>query len=137
VLGTGWTEIAALAAAFVIAVVHSSVTSLRSRTLVADPGLAQATNPAVDVLDITPVEHAVAGGQAGALRLILDHIAHPLPGGVRALRGAAAQGSLAMAELLLALRWDASGSAWDAGSFTPGSLRCQASRGAAIDSSGS
>lgn len=71
------------------------LTSL-ARMLAADPGLAQATDPAVDVLDITPVEHAVAGGQAGALALILDHIAHPLPGGVRALRGAAAQGSLAM-----------------------------------------
>jgi hemoglobin len=64
-----------------------------ARMLAADPGLAQATDPAVDVLDITPVEHAVAGGQAGALRLILDHIPHPLPGGVRALRGAAAQGT--------------------------------------------
>ena len=54
------------------------LTSL-ARMLAADPGLAQATDPAVDVLDITPVEHAVAGGQAAALRLILDHVAHPLP----------------------------------------------------------
>jgi ankyrin repeat protein len=77
------------------------LTSL-ARMLTADPSLAQATDPAVDVLDITPVEHAVAGGQASALRLILDHVAHPLPGYVRALRGAAAQGSLAMVELLLA-----------------------------------
>ena len=77
------------------------------RMLTADPGLAQATDPAVDVLDITPVEHAVAGGQADALALILGHIADPLPGGVRALRGAAAQGSLAMTELLLAHGADA------------------------------
>jgi truncated hemoglobin YjbI len=41
------------------------LTSL-ARMLAADPGLAQATDPAVDVLDITPVEHAVAGGQAVA-----------------------------------------------------------------------
>jgi hemoglobin len=73
----------------------------------ADPGLAQATDPAVDVVDITPVDHAVAGGQMGALRLILDHIAPPLPGSVRALRGAVAHGSLAMTELLLAYGADA------------------------------
>jgi ankyrin repeat protein len=85
-----------------------------ARMLAADPGLAQATDPAVDVLDITPVEHAVAGGQVPALRLLLDHVARPLPGGVRALRGgvralrgAAGQGRLAMAELLLAHGADA------------------------------
>jgi ankyrin repeat protein len=59
-------------------------------------------DPAVDILDITPVEHAVAGGHASALRLILDHVARPSPGYIRALRGAAAQGSLAMVGLLLA-----------------------------------
>jgi truncated hemoglobin YjbI/ankyrin repeat protein len=69
--------------------------------LAARPGLAQAADPAVDVLGITPVDHAVAGGQTEALRLILDHV-RPLNSGVRALRGAAAQGSLAMTELLLA-----------------------------------
>ena len=57
------------------------LTSL-ARMLTADPGLAQATDPAVDVLDITPVDHAVAGGQAAALRLLLDHVAHPLTGDV-------------------------------------------------------
>ena len=44
------------------------LTSL-ARMLTADPSLAQATDPAVDILDITPVEHAIAGGQATALRL--------------------------------------------------------------------
>ena len=34
-----------------------------AQMLAADPGLAQATDPAVDVLDITPVEHAAAGGR--------------------------------------------------------------------------
>jgi truncated hemoglobin YjbI len=92
--------------------------------LTADPSLAQATDPAVDVLDITPVEHAVAGRQASALRLILDHVAHPLPGYVRALRGAAAQGSLATVELLLAHGADATRIGSDAGSFIPNSLRC-------------
>ena len=75
--------------------------------LTADPGLAQAADPAVDVLGITPVDHAVAGGQVPALRQLLDHAAHPLAGYARALRGAAAQGSLAMVELLLAHGADA------------------------------
>ena len=108
-----------------------------ARMLAADPGLAQATDPAVDVLDITPVEHAVAGGQAGALRLILDHIAHPLPGGVRALRGAAAQGSPAMAELLLAHGADATRIGVGRWVLHPELAPLLASRGAAIDSSGS
>jgi truncated hemoglobin YjbI/ankyrin repeat protein len=105
--------------------------------LAADPGLAQATDPAVDVLDITPVEHAVAGCQVGALRLILDHTADPLPGGVRALRGAAAQGSLAMAELLLAHGADATRIGVGRWVLHPELAPLLASRGAAIDSSGS
>ena len=108
-----------------------------TRMLAADPGLAQAADPAVDVLDITPVEHAVAGGQEGALRLILGHIAHPLPGGVRALRGAAAQGSLAMAELLLAHGADATRIGVGRWVLHPELAPLLASRGAAIDSSGS
>jgi truncated hemoglobin YjbI len=107
------------------------------RMLAADPGLAQATDPAVDVLDITPVEHAVAGGQAGALRLLLDHIAQPLPGGVRALRGAAAQGSTAMAELLLAHGADATRIGVGRWVLHPELAPLLARRGAAIDSSGS
>jgi hemoglobin len=108
-----------------------------ARMLAADPGLAQATDPAVDVLDITPVEHAVAGGQASALRLILDHVAHPVPGYVRALRGAAAQGSLAMAELLLARGADATRIGVGRWVLHPELAPLLASRGAAIDSSGS
>jgi truncated hemoglobin YjbI/ankyrin repeat protein len=80
----------------------SSLTAM----LAAGPELAQAPDPAVDVLDITPVEHAVAGGQTEALRLILDHVP-PLQGGVRALRGAAAQGSPVMTGMLLAHGADA------------------------------
>ena len=109
-----------------------------ARLLAAEPGVAQATDPAVDVLDITPVEHAVAGRQAGALRLILDHITHPLPaGGVRALRGAAAQGSLAMAELLLAHGADATRIGAGRWVLHPALAPLLASRGATIDSSGS
>ena len=112
------------------------LTSL-ARMLTADPGLAQAADPAVDVLDITPVEHAVAGGQASALPLILDHVAHSLPGHVRALRGAAAQGSLTMAELLLARGADATRIGVGRWVLHPELAPLLASHGAAIDSSGS
>jgi truncated hemoglobin YjbI len=105
--------------------------------LAADPGLARAPDPAVDVLDITPVDHAVAGRQAAALRLILDHVAHPLPGCVRALRGAAAQGNLALAELLLAHGADATRIGVGRWVLHPELAPLLASRGAAIDSSGS
>jgi hemoglobin len=108
-----------------------------AQMLAADPGLAQATDPAVDVLDITPVEHAVAGGRASALQLILDHVAQPFPGYVRALRGAAAQGSLAMVELLLAHGADATRIAAGRWVLHPELAPLLASRGAAIDSSGS
>jgi truncated hemoglobin YjbI len=112
------------------------LTSL-ARMLAADPDLGQATDPAVDVLDITPVEHAVAGGQASALRLILDHAEHPLPGRVRALRGAAAQGSLEMVELLLAHGADATRIGAGRWVLHPELAPVLASRGATIDSSGS
>ena len=111
--------------------------TLLAPMLTADPSLAQATDPAVDVLDITPVEHAVAGGQTPALRLILDHVAHPLPGYERALRGAAAQGSLAMVELLLAHGADATRIGVGRWVLHPELAPLLASRGAAIDSSGS
>ena len=112
------------------------LTSL-ARMLMADPSLAQATDPAVDVLAITPVEHAVAGGQAAALRLILDHAAHPLSSLVRALRGATAQGSLTMVELLLAHGADATRIGVGRWVLHPELAPLLASHGAAIDSSGS
>ena len=108
-----------------------------AQMLATDPGLAQATDPAVDILDITPVEHAVAGGHASALRLILDHVARPSPGYIRALRGAAAQGSLAMVELLLAHGADATRIGVGRWVLHPELAPLLASRGAAIDSSGS
>jgi truncated hemoglobin YjbI/ankyrin repeat protein len=108
-----------------------------TQMLTADPGLAQAADPALDVLRITPVEHAVAGGQAAALRLILDHVADPLPGYARALRGAAAQGSMAMTELLLARGADATRIGTGRWVLHPELAPLLASRGAAIDSSGS
>ncbi|HJY74868.1 MAG TPA: ankyrin repeat domain-containing protein, partial [Streptosporangiaceae bacterium] len=105
--------------------------------LTADSSLAQATDPAVDVLDITPVEHAVAGGQAPALRLILGHVADPRAGYVRALRGAVAQGSVTMTELLLARGADATRIGVGRWVLHPVLAPLLASRGAAIDSSGS
>jgi hemoglobin len=107
-----------------------------ARMLAADPGLARAPDPAAG-LDITPVEHAVAGGQAAALRLILDHAPHPLPSGVRALRGAVAQGRLEMVELLLAHGADATRIGVGRWVLHPELAPLLASRGAAIDSSGS
>jgi truncated hemoglobin YjbI len=108
-----------------------------ARMLTADPGLAQAADPAVDVLGITPVDHAVAGGQAEALRLILNQAADPLPGHVRALRGAAEQGSLAMVELLLAHGADATRIGVGRWVLHPELAPLLASHGAAIDSGGS
>ena len=62
---------------------------------------------------------------------------HPLPGHARALRGAAAQGSLAMAELLLAHGADATRIGVGRWVLHPELAPLLASRGAAIDSSGS
>jgi truncated hemoglobin YjbI/ankyrin repeat protein len=112
------------------------LTSL-TRMLAADPGLARAADPAVDVLDITPVEHAVAGGQAEALRLIIDHVADPRAGYVRALRGAVARASVTMVELLLAHGADATRIGVGRWVLHPELAPLLASRGAAIDSSGS
>jgi truncated hemoglobin YjbI len=107
------------------------------RMLTSDPGLAQAADPAVDVLSISPVDHAVAGGQAAALRLLLDHVTHPLTGHVRALRGAVAQGSLAMTELLLAHGADATRIGTGRWVLHPELAPLLAGRGAAVDSCGS
>ena len=108
-----------------------------SRMLAADSALAQAPDPAVDILDITPVEHAVAGRQVETLRLLLDHLTSPLPGGVRALRGAAAQGSVAMVELLLGHGADPTRIGVGRWVLHPELAPLLVSRGASIDSSGS
>jgi ankyrin repeat protein len=72
------------------------------RQLLAErPSLAQASDPATDVLTITPIHHAVGGGQLPALRVLLDHTTEPVRTGARALRAAAARGNRAMVELLL------------------------------------
>jgi truncated hemoglobin YjbI/ankyrin repeat protein len=72
-----------------------------------DRALAQAPDPAVDVLDITPVHHAIAGRRPEALRVLLARVAEPLAAAGRALRGAAERNDAAMVELLLARGADA------------------------------
>ena len=105
--------------------------------LAAGPGLARAADPAASGLAITPVEHAVAGGQAAALRLLLDYMTPPFPGFVRALRGAAAQGRVGMVELLLAHGADATRIGVGRWVLHPELAPLLSSRGAAIDASGS
>jgi truncated hemoglobin YjbI len=107
-----------------------------ARLLAADPDLARTADPAVDVLGITPVEHAVAGGQVETLRLLLDH-AGPLDGGVRALRGAAEKASTTMVKLLLAHGADATRIGVGRWVVHPEIAPLLAGRGARIDSSGS
>lgn len=107
------------------------------RMLTADPGLAGAADPAVDVLDITPVEHAVAGGQGAALRLLLGHVTRPGRPYARALRGAAARSSTDMVELLLAHGADATRIGVGRWVLHPELAPLLASHGATIGSSGS
>lgn len=102
----------------------------------ADPGLARATDPMTDVLDITPVEHAVAGGRVEAVTLLLDHIDGPQPF-VRALRGAAERADVAMVELLLAHGADATQVGAGRWVLHPELAPLLARHGARIDSSGS
>ncbi len=106
-------------------------------TLSLDHTLAQTPDPAVDVLDITPVHHAVAGRRLEALRLLLDRSREPLQAGVRALRGAAACADVAMVELLLERGADATQIGAGRWVLHPEIARLVAARGGAIDSSGS
>jgi hypothetical protein len=78
------------------------------RQLLAEqPDLAQVGDPATDVVTITPVHHAVGGGQLDTLRALLDQSDGPVRTGGRALRAAAARGHRGMVELLLARGADA------------------------------
>ena len=70
-----------------------------------EPAAAQAIDPAVDALTITPVHHAVAGGHAEALRVLLSHAVQnrqPLLALSDALGRAAAQENTAVVAMLLA-----------------------------------
>lgn len=69
--------------------------------LTAEPARAQACDPAADALQITPVHHAVAGGQVQALDLLLRSTHAPIVNASRALKVAAARENAALVRLLL------------------------------------
>jgi hemoglobin len=69
-----------------------------------EPRVAQANDPAVDALQITPVHHAVAGGRVEALHVLLSAVSEtnePLRGAARAIGDAAARESVEMVAMLL------------------------------------
>lgn len=107
------------------------------RMLEEDPELAAATDPMVDVIDITPIEHAVAGRQTTALRVLLEHVSDPEAGYVRALRGAAAQENPAMVHLLLDAGADATRIGVGRWVLHPQLAPLLGAHGAVIDSTGS
>jgi ankyrin repeat protein len=105
-------------------------------SLRAEPGLAQATDPALDVLDITPVHHAIAGKHPQVLEVLLSMAERPLLGGTRALRAAVGHEHLGMVQRLL--EWGVSASELGAGRWVlnePLALLLS-KHGASIDRSG-
>jgi truncated hemoglobin YjbI/ankyrin repeat protein len=104
--------------------------------LAGDTALAHAFDPAADVLDITPIDHAVAGGQAEALRLLLGHVRPPLRSGARALRGAVERGDVPIVEMLLDHGADATAIGVGRWVLHPELAPLLAGRGASVGSSG-
>ena len=102
----------------------------------AEAAVADACDPACDVLDVTPIDHAVAGGQTSALGLLLDHVRPPLRSGVRALRGAAAKGDVPTVEMLLAHGADATKIGVGRWVLHPVLAPLLAARGASVGSAG-
>jgi truncated hemoglobin YjbI/ankyrin repeat protein len=105
--------------------------------LAADPELARAYDPAADILDVTPVEHAIAGGQVEALRILLRHGQSVRVDWARPLRGAAEKNSLPMVQLLLDSGADATRIGPGRWVLHPEIAPLLAARGGSIDSSGS
>jgi truncated hemoglobin YjbI/ankyrin repeat protein len=69
-----------------------------------EPSSAQASDPAVDALEITPVHHAIAGGHVEAPRVLLARALdakEPLRGAKRAFRMAVAHENVAIVAMLL------------------------------------
>ena len=66
-----------------------------------DPRLANASDPACDVADVTPLEHAAAAGQLETARLLLDRGAKVGRNSVRLVRAAANRGDEALTGLML------------------------------------
>jgi hemoglobin len=104
------------------------------------PRSAQAIDPAVDALQVTPVHHAAAGGQAEALRMLLSAISRagePLLGGARAIRSAAAHENVAMARLLIEQGVSAASAGAGRWVLHPELAPMLARAGASVDRSGS
>jgi len=85
---------------------HAFLGELRAleEDLAHEPSSAQASDPAVDVLEITPIHHAAAGGHVEALRALLVCVLEakePLHGVNRALRMAVAHENVAIVVMLL------------------------------------
>jgi ankyrin repeat protein len=104
--------------------------------LAGDPSPAQAYDPAVDALAITPVHHAVAGERLDALRLLLAHVSASLVNGARALRDAAVRVNVAMVEMLLEQGTDASSIGAGRWVLDPELAPLLARAGASVDRSG-
>lgn len=108
--------------------------------LIGDPTAAQVIDPAVDALTITPVHHAIAGGHAEAVRLLLAHAApanQPLLGLSDAIGRAVAHENTAVVAMLIA--HGASAAAIGAGRWVlhPELAPLLAGAGAGVDRSGS
>jgi truncated hemoglobin YjbI len=72
--------------------------------LAREPSSAQASDPAVDVLEITPVHHAIAGGRTDALHMLLARTSEakqPLRGAKHAFSIAVAHENVAIVAMLL------------------------------------
>jgi len=105
-----------------------------------DPSAAQAIDPAVDALQVTPVHHAVAGDQVDALRALLSCIAQgdePLLGGARAVQAAVARESVAMLVMLLEYGASAASVGADRWVLHPELAPILTRAGASVDRSGS
>jgi truncated hemoglobin YjbI/ankyrin repeat protein len=104
--------------------------------LARDPTSAQAIDPAVDVLEITPVHHAVAAERIEVLQVLLAQSGERLIGGARAIREAAARASVAMVRLLLEHGADATSIGAGRWVLYPDLAALLSSAGARVDSSG-
>src|SRR5262249_53130320 len=108
--------------------------------LVREPSSAQAIDPAVDALEVTPVHHAVAGERVEALRALLSRVpsgAGRLLGSARAVRVAAARESVAMVDLLVAHGADATSIGAGRWVLHPVLAPLLSRAGASVDRSGS
>jgi ankyrin repeat protein len=105
-----------------------------------EPAAAQAIDPAVDALEITPIHHAVAGQRVPALRLLLTHAARtgePIRGAGRALREAAALENAELVATLLAHGAPAASVGAGRWVLHPELARMLSRAGAGVDRSGS